>query len=542
MRKANDTAVLTLIVMLSSCTLTHSPSATTSVPTPATTVAAVPADGTFPTSVEGLPEAKPMETKELSDGAKYIVTARPVKQRIGGQWIRRLAYNGTVPGPIIKVKQGATIFLTLKNETEIPTTLHPHGLRLDYHNDGVVGISQKAAIAPGGSYDYTLKFPDAGMYWYHPHVREDYSQALGMYGNFWVVPKDPNFYNSVNREVALILDDASGKDAAPFYRDRVTHTLMGRYGDVMLINGQDHFVLQAQADEVLRFFLTNSASTRTIKFALPGARMKLVGSDGGLYEHEQWTDAVTISPSERYIVEARYAKPGTYDIVNNKPDGSVKLGTVEVSNGPAPKLIADFNKLRNPGLSITDLKVVKQKLKGPIDKQLTITLVIDHSKLSMPHKESGHDMHHMHQVQDAAKPQGPKPRAIEWTDEMAAMNSKSDNTNLVWKLIDAKTKAENMHIKWQFKRGDFVKIRVYNDPKSVHPMQHPIHFHGQRFVIASLNGQANSNLVWKDSALIAPGETMDIVLEAANPGQWMAHCHIAEHLHAGMMLSFNVSE
>jgi FtsP/CotA-like multicopper oxidase with cupredoxin domain len=188
------------------------------------------------------------------------------------------------------------------------------------------------------------------------------------------------------------------------------------------------------------------------------------------------------------------------------------------------------------------LKVVKQKLNGPVNKQLTITLVIDHSKLSMPHKESGHDMHHMRHGQDAAKPQGPKPRAIEWTDEMAAMNSKSDNTNLVWKLIDAKTKAENMHIKWQFKRGDFVKIRIYNDPKSVHPMQHPIHFHGQRFVIASLNGQANFNLVWKDSALIAPGETMDIVLEAANPGQWMAHCHIAEHLHAGMMLSFNVSE
>ena len=133
-------------------------------------------------------------------------------------------------------------------------------------------------------------------------------------------------------------------------------------------------------------------------------------------------------------------------------------------------------------------------------------------------------------------------RGIEWTDEMAAMNRASTDKTIVWQLIDTQTKATNMDINWQFKRGAFVKIRIYNDPKSAHPMQHPIHFHGQRFVVATVNGKRNRNLVWKDSALVRPGDTVDIVLEASNPGSWMAHCHISEHLHAGMMMGFNVSE
>ena len=125
---------------------------------------------------------------------------------------------------------------------------------------------------------------------------------------------------------------------------------------------------------------------------------------------------------------------------------------------------------------------------------------------------------------------------------MTAMNRASNDKTIVWQLIDTQTNSTNMDIDWQFKRGDFVKIRIYNDPKSAHPMQHPIHFHGQRFVVAAVNGKKSSNLVWKDSAIVRPGDTVDIVLEASNPGKWMAHCHISEHLHAGMMMRFNVSE
>ena len=562
MRIAAQHQIIMAAIGLNACSLKDTPQA---VPlySPAAAVMTVSGEtaksDTFPTSTEGLPEAKPMQIVELADGDSYTFTASPVKQKVDGQWIRRLAYNGSVPGPILKVKQGATVRVTLKNLTDVPTSLHPHGLRLDYHYDGVIGVGQMKPIAPGESFEYVLKFPDAGMYWYHPHIREDYSQGLGMYGNFWVTPRDPQYYNPVHREVALLIDDASVKDAASFYRNRVTHTLMGRYGDVTLINGQDAFQLNTTVGEVVRLYLTNTANTRTIKFALPGARIKLVGSDAGLFEHETWVDNVIVAPSERYIVEIRYDAPGTFDILNNKPGQPVRIGKVVVAAGSAKPLARDFNLLRSPVPVVTDLAKVKRKLDGKVDKYLTISLLMKPDNMKPDHGMAQHKVHgaqhqdtmpamdHSSHIQhmghgDAMTSESPADRGIEWTDEMTAMNRASNDKTIVWQLIDTQTNSTNMDIDWQFKRGDFVKIRIYNDPKSAHPMQHPIHFHGQRFVVAAVNGKKSSNLVWKDSAIVRPGDTVDIVLEASNPGKWMAHCHISEHLHAGMMMRFNVSE
>jgi FtsP/CotA-like multicopper oxidase with cupredoxin domain len=97
-----------------------------------------------------------------------------------------------------------------------------------------------------------------------------------------------------------------------------------------------------------------------------------------------------------------------------------------------------------------------------------------------------------------------------------------------------------MDMGWRFKKGDVVKIRLFNNPKSFHPMNHPFHMHGQRFLVLSMDGVPNTNMVWKDTAIIPVGSTVDILLDADNPGKWMAHCHIAEHLHAGMMTYFEV--
>lgn len=74
----------------------------------------------------------------------------------------------------------------------------------------------------------------------------------------------------------------------------------------------------------------------------------------------------------------------------------------------------------------------------------------------------------------------------------------------------------------------------------MHPIQHPMHFHGQRCLILARNGVKETNLVWKDTVFIPSGETVDILLDTLNPGTWMAHCHIAEHLEAGMMMKYKV--
>jgi FtsP/CotA-like multicopper oxidase with cupredoxin domain len=125
---------------------------------------------------------------------------------------------------------------------------------------------------------------------------------------------------------------------------------------------------------------------------------------------------------------------------------------------------------------------------------------------------------------------------------MEAMNRMSTPHSMRWQLVDRETGAANHDIDWAFRLGERVTIRVVNEPGSDHPMQHPFHIHGQRFLVLSRDGVPNPNLGWKDTVLVRTGETVDLLMDAGNPGLWMAHCHIAEHLEGGMMLSFQVGD
>jgi FtsP/CotA-like multicopper oxidase with cupredoxin domain len=122
---------------------------------------------------------------------------------------------------------------------------------------------------------------------------------------------------------------------------------------------------------------------------------------------------------------------------------------------------------------------------------------------------------------------------------MPMMNLPLTAREVSWILRDEAGR-ENMAIDWRFRVGEVSKIRLVNDPTVTHAMAHPIHFHGQRFLVLSRNGVGNDNMVWKDTAVLPAGETMDILLELTNPGRWMMHCHVAEHLGTGMMGVFVV--
>ena len=128
---------------------------------------------------------------------------------------------------------------------------------------------------------------------------------------------------------------------------------------------------------------------------------------------------------------------------------------------------------------------------------------------------------------------------VEWSGTMPMMNWASTGRQVRWILRDPATGRENMDIDWRFRRGEPVRIRLVNQRQSVHAMQHPIHLHGQRFLVLAVNGVPNENLVWKDTVLVPAGATVDILLDPSNPGRWMLHCHIAEHLSAGMMMSIH---
>ncbi len=498
--------------------------------------------GPFSQSTTGLREATSSEVVELKNGYTYSLTASIVKKVIGETAVKMLAYNGMIPGPLLKIPQGAEITVNFKNETDVPTTLHSHGIRLENANDGTPPITQKE-VPPGGSFTYKIKFPDAGMYWYHPHVREDYAQELGLYGNYLVTPASPNYWNPVNREMPLILDDILIENGAIAAFDRKTadRTLMGRYGNTFLINGDDRYSLQAKTGEVIRFYVTNTANARPFNFAISGAKIKLVGSDSGAYEKDQWIDAVTLGPSERAVVEVLFDKAGTYAIQNKTPDITNQLGTVIVSGSPiTPSYARSFATLATHIDVVKSIDHFRADFSKLPDKQLKLTVDLKGAMSSM--MNSGNSMAGM-DMSGGSMAMGAPKDGIEWDDTsggMGQMNQMSNADTVAWKIVDTGTGKENMNIDWNFKVGDKVKIRITNDPNSPHPMQHPIHFHGQRFLVLDRNGVEQTDLVWKDTVLVPSGQYVDILLDASNPGTWMAHCHIAEHLEAGMMFSFTV--
>ena len=163
----------------------------------------------------------------------------------------------------------------------------------------------------------------------------------------------------------------------------------------------------------------------------------------------------------------------------------------------------------------------------------------------MPHHDAhgmeqhdGHGMEH-HEV-DAAHEHG-SGDGIEWEDDMVEVNKLTTTANMHWRFEDRTTGAGTTAIDWRFTVGDRVKIRLVNEMDSDHPMHHPFHLHGAgRFLVLARNGVPEPNLVWKDTVLVRTGQIVDILFDVTNPGLWMAHCHIAEHMQSGMMFSFTV--
>jgi FtsP/CotA-like multicopper oxidase with cupredoxin domain len=306
------------------------------------------ADDHFPRDAVGLAEAAESRTIDLADGDSVELRIAPVARRIGDATVRMLAYNGSIPGPTLRVREGSEVTVDVVNEGDLEATVHWHGLRLDNRYDGT--HETQAPIPVGGAFTYRIEFPDPGVYWYHPHIREDYGQELGLYGNILVVPAAADYWPPAHREVVLTLDDILIEDGkvAPFGRAETTYAAMGRFGNVMLVGGETDPSLDARLGEVVRFYLTNTANTRVFNVAVPGARMKLVGGDSGRYEHEMFVDSVIIAPSERVVVDVLFEEPGQLTLEHRTPERTYGLATIDVADETAtPSLAAEFDALRH---------------------------------------------------------------------------------------------------------------------------------------------------------------------------------------------------
>jgi FtsP/CotA-like multicopper oxidase with cupredoxin domain len=307
----------------------------------------------FPTDAAGLPEATRPQIVEVGDGQSVELRVAPVAKRIGEATVRMLAYNGSIPGPTLRVRRDSEIDVNVVNEGDMEATVHWHGLRLDNRFDGT--HETQAPIPVGGGFTSTVAFPDPGVYWYHPHIREDYGQEMGLYGNVLVDSPDPDFWGPAHREVVLTLDDILIEDGkvAAFSRSQTNYAAMGRFGNVLLVAGEPDLAVSAKTGEVVRLYLTNTANTRVFKVKLPGARMKLVGGDSGRVEREEFVEEVVLAPSERAVVHVLFDAPGRLALEHHTPERTYSLASITVGEERAePSLEDAFATLRrDPELS-----------------------------------------------------------------------------------------------------------------------------------------------------------------------------------------------
>jgi FtsP/CotA-like multicopper oxidase with cupredoxin domain len=554
---------------------------------------------TFSTDTSNLEVCGASPLVELVDGDTFDLRIAPVVKELGGDRVRMLAYNGSIPGPTLRVLQGSEVGVRVRNDGDVESTVHWHGLRLDNEFDGVPHETQ-APIPIGGEFTYRVRFPDAGLYWYHPHIREDYGLDMGLYGNLVVVPSEDNYWPPVNREVVVTVDDVLIEDGqiVPFLHAGPTHVAMGRFGNVMLTGGEASLRLDARVGEVVRLYLTNTANTRIFNVAVPGARMKLVGGDSGRYEHETFVEDVLLAPSERAILDVLFDTPGSVSLEHRTPGHAYNLGAIVVTEEPIDKsFLREFELLRTSAELTGERERLEAVRERPPDKTLAFESLMpllygDQSNAAsswtcpmhpdvvraepgtcptcgmklIPQEPSSWTCP-MHPDVVTAEP-GTCPTCgmklipelarsgasaghshthdtadgLEWEDLMPEINRATDSSNMIWKLVDRDTGKENWEIDWGFRVDDEVKIRLVNDMEQDHPMHHPFHVHGAgRFLVIARHGEVEPNIVWKDTVLVRAGEIVDILLDVSNAGLWMAHCHIAEHNQSGMMFSFSVS-
>lgn len=386
------------------------------------------------------------------------------------------AYNGLLPGPLLKAKVGDEVIVHFKNDLSEPTTIHWHGLRISDQMDGAPRVHDP--VKPGEEFTYRFKLPDAGSYWYHPHMNAPEQVEKGLYAP--IVVFDPKRDPVYDAERYLILDDirldSAGKIAPPSSMDGM---MAGRFGNVLLTNGRPikEAVASAEQGTVERWRIVNAANARTMEIGIEGASFRVIAVDGGLLPEPYATKRLLVPIGQRFDLEVSYDQPGTAKLVSwvETEDSAGKV-TKTPMNAFAVDVAASSRTPRDIVLPAVTLP------ERAVTANATITL------------------------------------------------GTTQTGDMVWTLNG---EAMPMSPLFTWQQGSTLDLTIVNDI----PLEHPFHLHGQFFEIVDAKGSGRDPKQpgLKDVVLLPPNGKVRLRAYIDNPGRWMVHCHILEHAEMGMM-------
>lgn len=458
-------------------------------------------------------------------GKEFILTAKASQQELApGVTLPVWTFNNSVPGPEIRVKQGETVKITLRNELPEPVSIHWHGYPVPNAMDGVPGVTQNA-VQPGQSFTYEFKATVPGTYWYHSHQDSVNQVDRGLYGALIVEPKDGL---KVDRDYTLILDEwmsagmnMSGGNMSGSNMTGMDHSNMNMNGsndngksmnhgqmnmgngnmgngghdmsmyDLFTINGKSGSLVEklpVKQGEKVRIRLIN-AGFLTHQIHLHGHEFKITAVDGQPLNNPGVLkdNVVAIAPGERYDIEFEANNPGQWFIEDHGDKEAVKgMKAIIAYEGSAGGADQPNEKAQ---LAAVDLSRYGQagKMNFTLDQKYTLEYTMN-------------------------------------------LNTENKNGDTVY-TINGKTFPETEPIK--VKKGDTVKVRLVNNSKTD---DHPMHLHGHFFQVLSKNGKPLEGApVIKDTLNLKPGEEYVVAFQADNEGNWMFHCHDLHHASAGMV-------
>jgi FtsP/CotA-like multicopper oxidase with cupredoxin domain len=399
---------------------------------------------------------------------------------VPGVSTRAWGFNGTVPGPTLEATVGDVFEIRLTNRLPEPTVVHWHGLRIPAAMDGTEMVQRP--VAPGETFTYRFRLPDAGTFWYHSHYNETVQVERGLYGALIVrAPDEPVF----DADRTLVLDDVelekNGQIKPP---GRWLESHDGREGSTRLVNGRQEPEIRMAAGQIERWRIVNAASARYVLFSVGGRPFRIIGTDGGLIPSPVTVTEVLLPAADRVEIAVGPFAEGETLRIETLP---FKRGSFKAHKNPELFATVQVGAAAPSRTRLPDrLREIEPLVTGPVtpnrDVRLGFSLGLKHGVEFNINREQHH---HAEPVR---------------VGELQ-----------IWDVLNRS------------------------------PVHHPFHLHGFFFQVLEVNGKPPDFLSWEDTVNVpAFGSVRIAWMPDDRPGGWMYHCHILEHHAAGMMAHFDV--